>query len=148
MNTYAMARATLDVDIVVELSDENLIAFESIFSKDYYINHNTIVEEIKRRGMFNVIQQYEGMKFDFIVRKDTPYRKLEFERRCRNNIADFEVWMVSPEDLIISKIDWIQQLFSDRQANDIKNLLDNPAIDKQYITDWCKKLNLNTYNLI
>ena len=98
--------------------------------------------------MFNIIDHETGYKIDFIVRKDSTYRKHEFERRQKAKVGNFEVWIASPEDLIISKIIWIQQLTSEKQINDIKNLLAIPGIDKEYVVRWCRELKLNTYNLI
>jgi len=97
--------------------------------------------------MFNVIDHKTGLKIDFIIRKKNKYRELEFSGRRRAQIADFEVWIVSPEDLVISKIEWIQQYQSEKQIKDIENLLKIADIDKIYISDWCKKLNLNTFNI-
>jgi hypothetical protein len=148
LNYYAVPRMTLDIDIVVELNEINLSDFFSIFDESYYINKDTAKEEIARSGMFNVIDHSTGFKVDFIVRKKTLYRDLEFRRRKKNQIGDLDVWIVTPEDLIISKIAWIQQLQSDKQMEDIKNLLAIPGIDRNYIRNWCKELNLNTYNLL
>lgn len=148
LNSYTVPRMTLDIDIVIELHEENMHEFLSIFKDNFYINKNSVKDEIKRLGMFNVIDHQTGFKVDFILRKDTEYRKHEFLRRRREKIADFDVWIVSAEDLIISKIEWIQQLQSDKQITDIKNLLAISEIDKDYIINWCKKLNLKTFNLI
>jgi hypothetical protein len=63
-------------------------------------------------------------------------------------LDDIPVWMVSAEDLIISKIEWIQQLESDKQIRDINMLMTIPEIDKEYITSWCKKLKLKTFDLL
>jgi hypothetical protein len=98
--------------------------------------------------MFNVIDHETGFKIDFILRKNSDYRILEFARRQKILINDIEVWIVSPEDLIISKIEWIQQLKSDKQLSDIENLLAIHNLDREYIKRWCKELKLNTYNLI
>lgn len=147
LNAYSIPRMSLDIDIVVELHEEHLNDFFGIFKNDYYIDKVTVKEETKRHGMFNVIDHKTGFKVDFILKKDTEYRNFEFSRRRREPIADFQVWIVSPEDLIISKIDWIQQYQSDKQFNDIQNLLAVPGIDLNYILTWCKKLHLNTFNL-
>jgi hypothetical protein len=138
---------TMDIDIVIELDQENLNNFLEIFAVGFYLNEDTVRQEIKRKGMFNVIDHRSGFKIDFIVRKDTEYRKLEFSRRIRKFIDDVPVWIVSVEDLIISKIGWIQQLQSERQISDIKLLLTLPGIDMDYIFSWCEKLKLNTLNL-
>jgi len=98
--------------------------------------------------MFNVIDHKTGFKIDFIVRKDNAYRKHEFGRRRRIRVEDIDLWIVSPEDLVISKIIWIQQLKSEKQIEDIENMLAIPSLDMDYIRHWCKELKLTTYNLI
>ena len=146
LNAYSVPRMSLDIDIVIEI--QNVDDFLSIFDDNYYINKHTVIEETSRRGMFNVIDHKTGFKIDFIVRKESEYRKLEFKRKRRLKIVDRKVWIVSPEDLIISKIEWIQQLKSEKQIHDIQSLLEDQTVDKEYIQKWCKKLNLNTYNII
>jgi hypothetical protein len=98
--------------------------------------------------MFNVIDHRSGLKMDFIVRKDTEYRRLEFSRKILKLLEDIPVWMVSPEDLVISKIEWIQQLQSEKQSLDISMLLTSPGIGRDYIVYWCNKLNLKTFGLL
>jgi len=148
LNVYCIPRMTMDIDIVIELHQFNLKEFLSIFSEGYYLDDQTVKNEVSRKGMFNIIDHGTGLKIDFIVMKDSEYRQLEFSRRIRKNMDNISVWIVTPEDLAISKIGWIQQLQSDRQAGDIKLLLDLPGIDKQYILLWCRKLNFQTFNLI
>jgi len=148
MGLYTVPRMTLDIDIVVEINKTNIEEFKSIFSNGYYLDPDTVDEEVKRKGMFNVIDNKSGYKIDFILRKSNEYRLLEFERKTKVKLEGLDIWVVSQEDLIISKIEWIQQLQSQKQIGDIKNLLDNTDIDKTYIKKWCKKLELKTYNLI
>ncbi|MBI4648698.1 MAG: hypothetical protein HY738_19465 [Bacteroidia bacterium] len=148
LNAYTVPRMSLDIDFIIELHKANINKFLEIFKHGYYINSDVVMDELKRRGMFNVIDHLTGFKIDFIILKDSEYRRLEFARRRRERIADFEVWIVSPEDLIVSKIFWIQSLYSDRQINDIKNLLTVPDLDKEYIKNWCGRLKLNTFELI
>jgi len=80
--------------------------------------------------MFNVIDHKAGFNVDFIIKKESEYRKHEFSRQIRESISDFDVWIVSPRDLVI---DWIQQYQSDKQTNDIQNLLSISTIDMNYI---------------
>ena len=56
-------------------------------------------------------------------------------------------WVISIEDLIIAKIRWIQDLVSERQLEDIQNLLLNPMVDRNYLKYWIKELDLNTYQI-
>ena len=147
-NVYCIPRMTMDIDIVIELDKDNLNDFLEIFSEGYYLNEETVKQEIGRKGMFNVIDHRSGLKIDFIIRKNTEYRRLEFSRKTRKVLDDIPVWLVSAEDLIISKIEWIQQLHSDKQIGDIRMLLNLPGIDNEYISSWCRKLNLKTFDLL
>ena len=148
MTAYTIPRMTRDIDIVIELDLEILDSFISIFDYNFYIHKAVIKEEVQRRGMFNVIDHQSGYKIDFVVRKNTSYRKLEFDRRIRSEVLGFNAWFVSPEDLIVSKLIWIQELKSEKQLDDIRNLLERPNLDFVYIKNWVKELNLNTFDVL
>jgi len=96
--------------------------FTSLFPNAYY-DVNTIKEELKRKGMFNVIDYSTGFKIDFIIQKDTEYHNLAFQRRKRVKEFNTELWVIDLNDLIIAKIIWIQQYQGERQIFDIENLL-------------------------
>ncbi len=98
--------------------------------------------------MFNVIDHATGFKIDFIVRKETEYDNLAFQRKQRVKEFETELWVIDLNDLIIAKIIWIQQYQSERQIFDIENLLLNPEKDLSYINKWCNALNLQTFNLL
>ncbi|HKR06123.1 MAG TPA: hypothetical protein VJY62_15910 [Bacteroidia bacterium] len=64
MTLYGTARQTRDIDIIVNLRMEDAESFISIFKGDYYLNPDTVKEEIKRRGTFNIISQTTRFKLD------------------------------------------------------------------------------------
>jgi hypothetical protein len=147
--TYTIPRMTRDIDIVIELRRKDIPVFCKIFQNNaYYLDEQTVIEEVNRHGMFNVIDFKTGYKIDFMVKKDTLYRKTEFDRRIRKQVLGCDTWLVSIEDLILSKLIWIQELQSERQMTDIRNLLTHPDIDDIYLTGWIYELNLNTFDLI
>lgn len=147
LNIYTIPRLTRDIDIVIELSENKIDEFTSLFPNAYY-DKNTIMQELKRKGMFNVIDHATGFKIDFIIRKETEYHQLAFQRRRKVKEFDTELWVVDLNDLIIAKIIWIQQYQSERQIFDIENLLLNPEKDMVYIKKWCSELNLQTFNTL
>jgi len=147
MNIYAVPRMTRDIDIIVELSLNRVDEFTDLFP-DSYFNKASIINEIKRKGIFNIIDHETGFKLDFIIRKDTEYYQLAFNRRQRIKELDTELWVISLEDLIIAKIIWIQQYQSEKQTLDIENLLLNPTVEMGYINKWCNCLKLKTFNLL
>jgi hypothetical protein len=72
----------------------------------------------------------------------------ELLKEITGSLDDLKVWIVSEEDVINLKIAWIQQLHSEKQMEDIKLLMLSPGLDKEYLTHWCKILNLNTFGLL
>jgi hypothetical protein len=58
------------------------------------------------------------------------------------------IYVVSPEDLLISKLIWIQYFQSPLQMEDIKNLAEIDSLDKDYISKWISTLKLNTFKLL
>jgi hypothetical protein len=147
MNIYSIPRMTMDIDIVVELSQERMDEFTALFP-DSYFNKTTIENEIKLKGIFNIIDHETGFKIDFILRKDSEYFQLAFSRRERLVELDTELWVIRLEDLIIAKLIWIQQSQSEKQIHDIKNLMLNPDKDMNYINKWCNNLSLRTFDLL
>ncbi len=56
------------------------------------------------------------------------------------------VFIVTPEDLLISKLIWIQEIQSSVQMEDIKKLAEVNNLDWPYIHGWLNTLQLNTFN--
>jgi hypothetical protein len=77
------------------------------------------------------------VKLDFVVRKDTEYRREEFARRRRIRIEDEELSLVAPQDLIISKLDSARQSRSEVQLGDVRNVLASvPNLDAAHLAHW------------
>jgi len=79
--------------------------------------------------MFNIIDHATGYKADFVVLKDDPYRREEFSRRVKVTYIGKTIYVVSPEDLLISKLIWIQEYQSHIQIEDIKSLVEIDTLD-------------------
>jgi len=148
MSIYTVPRATRDFDFVVHLKMENVKELASYFKEGFYCDEAAVKEAINQKGMFNIIDHHSGYKADFVILKDELYRKTEFERRRPVRFLDINIYVVSPEDLLLSKIIWIQKLHSHLQIEDIKALQSIPGLDWKYINHWIEDLKLNTFNLV
>ena len=84
------------------------------------------------------------VKIDLIPRKDSDYRRAEFERRRRVELAGVELWIVSVEDLIISKLEWSLESRSEQQRRDVGLLLEAP-LDRAYLDGWAARLGLQAW---
>lgn len=143
MNYYAQPRMTRDIDLVIHLTPNHTDRIVQIFSPDYLLSPDAISNSIEHESMFNLIHQSSVIKVDCIIRKNSDYRRKEFDRRAQVTIEDFETWIVSKEDLIISKLWWAKDSMSEMQLNDVRNLA-NTGCDATYVNHWTSALGLTT----
>jgi len=143
LNYYAIPRMTRDIDIVVELSRASADRLCAAFQEDFYIDRDTVLEAITESHIFNIIHKTFVIKVDFVVRKESDYRREEFSRRRQITVEDCRLSIVAPEDLIISKLDWAKESRSEIQLNDVRNLLSSVAeLDREYLEHWIRRLGL------
>ncbi len=143
MNYYAFPRMTRDIDIVLEIQRNDITTIISLFKDDFYINQDSIEQAVSKPGMFNIIHNEYVIKIDFIIKKQEEFRQIEFERRRQIVVDKASMWIVSLEDLILSKLWWAKDSQSELQIADIKNLLESTDdIDNMYMDKWVERLNL------
>lgn len=141
LNHYAQPRMTRDIDFVIALLLKDLDSLPLIFGEEFYFSPEAAREAVLHQSSFNLIHNESLIKIDFIIRKREDYRLVEFERRRRIEVQGHPLWIVSKEDLILSKLDWAKDSLSQRQLADVENLLATGA-DLNYLQSWSRKLNL------
>ena len=126
MAFYAVPRMTRDIDLVVRILPED-----------------AVIRSIATSRLFNIIEYKRVVKVDMIVRKDEEYRILEFSRRQRIHYGQQAIWVVSPEDLNLSKLLWAKDTKSQLQLRDVKQLIQMvEAVDTEYVRDWSGRLGV------
>jgi hypothetical protein len=144
MAWYAQPRQTRDIDIVVELPESKVGAIVRAFSQDFYVDADVVRDEVKRRGMFNMIQEAFVVKVDVIIRKADAYGVEAFQRRRVVEIVPgLDLSIISAEDLVLAKLSWAAQGESEMQLRDVRNLLRSVGdLDGDYLSGWARTLGL------
>lgn len=138
---YAQPRMTRDIDLVIAVGSVDAQHLARAFSPDYYVSQEDVARALATEGMFNVIELESVIKADLILRKSHPYRRVEFERRQRVDLAGTLTYIVSPEDLILSKLLWAQPSRSELQLRDVRSLLTS-QLDMDYLQRWADTLGV------
>ena len=69
----------------------------------------------------------------------------EFQRRKSFSLMGTKVWVVSPEDLILSKLYWAKESRSEMQIRDICSLLKSVKdLDIIYMKKWLDQLGVRS----
>lgn len=140
-------RATHDADLVIDPTAAQLEALaESLAAAGFYVDPDVAREALRTRAQFNVIDTRYACKIDFIVRRDRPFSHEEFARRLEVDLSFAKsVPMVTPEDVILSKLEWARRSGdAEKQLADAAGVLDlNPSIDRAYIERWAGELGVS-----
>jgi hypothetical protein len=141
---HGMPRSTNDLDLVIDPTPEQLDALCTLLADRFYVSVPAAREALRDRFMFNVIDTAAGYKVDFVVRKDRPFSVEEFARRRPGLVQDRTVYMASPEDIILSKLEWNAQTPSERQLQDALNvaIVQWPQLDRNYLRRWARELGV------
>ncbi|HQU86470.1 MAG TPA: hypothetical protein PKY59_25290 [Pyrinomonadaceae bacterium] len=141
MVSYAMMRMTNDIDIVIEAKSTDAEKIIKEFEPDYYVPQNRVKDAIYRGNMFNLLHQEKIVKIDCVLRKDNEFQKLAFSNRKKIRFTDFDIWTISRDDLILSKLNWAKKSRSEMQMRDVANIIRN-GYNKEYIEFWAEKLGV------
>lgn len=141
---WGVPRYTADIDIIIELVDKNIkpLAKQLLaIDKEVYADEGMMKEALLYHGEFNFIHPQTGLKVDFFVQDDQPYNKLKFKRAVLRDNYGRGISFISPEDLILGKLRWSKESGSEKQQEDIKNVLRNNKLklDMDYIRGWAEK---------
>lgn len=143
---HGRPRATNDVDIVIAPTETQLERFAQSLGNDYYLSLDAVRDAFKRNSMFNVIDIESGWKADFVIRKKRPFSSEEFKRRRKVNITGLDIWVVSPEDMVLTKLEWSKGEVTGNQFQDALGIavVQWNVLDKDYLLRWAKELQVDS----
>jgi len=143
---HGQPRATRDVDIVIAPTEKQLLDFVNSLGEDYYVSLEAVRQALAHKSTFNVIDNQTGSKVDFIIRKDRPFSQQEFRRRCTVKIKGIDVWATSPEDTILSKLEWAKDSHSEQQFRDALGVavVQWDCLDMDYLYKWAHQLQVES----
>jgi len=143
---YGEPRFTQDIDVVADVTPAHLPGLQQRFPfPEFYFSEDAAREAVRARGQFNIIHPASGLKIDVLLVKNTPYDRLEFERRERRPLLPGkEAYFARPEDVIIYKMLYFREGRSERHLRDIASMLriSGAEIDTQYVDEWAQQLGL------
>jgi hypothetical protein len=141
---HGRPRATNDIDIVIAPSESDFRAFLDRAGSGYYLSPGAAWDAFRRQGMFNVIDGEAGWKADLRIRGDRPFSVTEFNRRRKAAILEIDLWVTSPEDAVLSKLEWAKESASEQQIQDALSVLmvQRESLDEGYLKEWAEALGV------
>lgn len=140
--TYGVPRTTHDLDLVVSLSVAQAVMVAEALPPPIYADPIWMQAAAALGEFFNIIDPGLGVKVDCWPLKADEYSQAQFQRRRREAIGGIPVWMLAPEDVILSKLLWYQMSASERQLDDCVGIwkVQKDTLDLDYLRRWAQKL--------
>ena len=147
---YGIPRATLDVDLVADLSPEQVPGLSAMWSEHFLADERMILEAVERKRTCNLIHLDSALKIDIFVAGPDPWIAQELEHRHIVAIPTPEgmahLPFAAPEDVLLHKLKWFLEgdKVSDRQWGDILGMvrIRGEALDTDHLRRWIGHLRI------
>lgn len=135
---HGASRSTMDVDLVADMTDSHVSEFLKCFNQDFYLSETAVRDAIRRKSCFNLIHLPTSFEVDVFVSRQRPFDVTAMNRATMERLGDsrvLEIHVATPEDAIISKLEWYRKTNEERRWDDVKRLLKllGDAADTEYL---------------
>jgi hypothetical protein len=142
-------RATLDIDMVIDLDDAGVTPLVKALEGAFYIDDQALRRAVQERSSVNAIHQATSIKIDFFIAGGTPLDADLLQRRMSVTVPEVEnqsLWVHSPEDILLQKLRWFQRGggTSDRQWRDVLGIVrtQGARLDRDYLAAGAARLHV------
>jgi hypothetical protein len=142
-------RSTVDVDLAVQLDATTGEVLLERVSAGFYVPVDSAREAIRAHSSFNLVDTQNALKVDLFVVGDGLLDRMQIQRRVRIVVPGSPegIWVTSPEDQVLRKLDWFRQSdsMSDRQWRDVVGILrvHGAELDDEYLSESALALDLS-----
>ncbi len=139
-------RATHDLDVVVQVDENAVAALLAAFpSPEFYHDESAVLDAVRNRSGFNVIETAEGDKVDFWLLTDDAFDQSRFARKYEEAVFGIRLKVSAPEDTILQKLRWSdlsggsEKLYGDAlRVYEVQHA----RLDQVYLDKWSKSLGV------
>jgi hypothetical protein len=124
---FGEPRSTMDVDVAIDVAADGGIGLIERAAVEFVVPTVSARDALRTHGSFNLLSAEGGMKVDLFVLGEGVLDRRQIGRRILVPVPGISggLWVTSPEDQVLRKLDWYRQggSVSDRQWRDVLGIL-------------------------
>jgi hypothetical protein len=140
-NFYGVARSTQDADIVVSCSVSRIAELVEALGQQFERDPQLAFETVTSTRKLLLREKNTGFQIEVFFLSDDAHDRERFARRRRVAIFDRMAFLLSVEDVLITKLRWLHLAGRRKDEDDIRAVLQlqHQRIDWPYVEQWCDR---------
>ncbi|KAM3096356.1 hypothetical protein ACKFKG_11215 [Phormidesmis sp. 146-35] len=145
---HGESRGTRDIDLAIEIASTKVQSLVQAFIEaDFYISETSVLEAIESNRAdrsFNVIDNASSEKADIFPFQSDSFAQSKMKRRQTLDFPEGQIYVCTPEDIILQKLKWRQTTGSTEQWKDILGVmkLQQSNLDQSYLRNWALQIKV------
>jgi hypothetical protein len=144
---YGESRTTQDLDVVMAVARNDIPTFATLLEQAGFYVPGVEDATSGRMRTLQVTQMNTIYRADLVIADINPYEQLKFARRQAYRLnGETEVYLASPEDVVVNKLRWGKQSQSQKQWRDVLGVLkaQQEILDYEYMHHWAAEFDLSS----
>jgi hypothetical protein len=140
-NLYGIARSTNDADFVIQLADTPIVDVARQLGPQFRLDPQIAFEGVTATKRYIIEASAIAFTIELFLLSEEPYDQSRFARRRRVRMLDRDVFVLSVEDVIITKLRWSKEGARAKDRQDVTDVLSvyRGEIDWGYVNHWCQE---------
>ena len=142
VNFHGIARSTQDADFVAQFEGGQLAAIMARLGKGFRLDPQMSFESAT--GTTRQIVRYLGspkspIRIEFFQLSNDEFDQRRFNRRMRVRVLDRSAFVLTAEDVVVTKLRWFVALHRPKDKEDARGVIavQGDRLDWVYIHHWC-----------
>lgn len=141
---YGRPRATHDLDILIEIKASDLESIGFALKKKYEFDEAMMQNAVTYRTHFTAIDRKTDMRVDLWMVKGKDFDVSGFNRRRLVDLFGTRAYMISAEDILLTKLEWYCRSKNSKHLDDAVGILEVQVdkLDTSYINKWAGRIGI------
>lgn len=138
-NLYGIPRSTQDADFVVQLDPSTLQRLAALLTPAMTLDPQTSFEAVTMTTRYAFHCRDHEFKIELFLLSPDAHDQERFRRRGQSKFEGRFISVPTAEDVIVTKLRWIQRSPRTKDIQDVLNVLavQRDGLDWDYIHRWC-----------